>query len=103
MPEFPARARTDAATLGQVLDNLLANAVKFSPAGAGSAVECAVFAVDGAWRIEVCDNGPGIPADERATLFQKFNRGSARPTTGESSSGLGLFIVKTRWRRWAET
>lgn len=100
--EGPARVRADATALAQVVENLLGNAVKFSPAGA--TVECAVVAggpagrmgeAGEAWCVEVRDEGPGVPADECATLFQKFHRGSARPTAGESSSGLGLFIVKT--------
>jgi len=85
--------RADETALAQVLENLLGNAVKFSPAGA--TVECAVGAAGDAWGVEVRDEGPGVPEAERATLYQKFHRGSARPTAGESSSGLGLFIVKT--------
>jgi signal transduction histidine kinase len=93
LPDGSAVARIDAGALGQVLDNLLLNAVKFSPWGTG--VSCEMAASAGCWRIEVRDEGPGVPAGERARLFHKFNRGSARPTAGESSSGLGLFIVKT--------
>jgi signal transduction histidine kinase len=92
-PETPATVRAEATALAQVLDNLLTNAVKFSPTGA--TVECALVAAGAAWRVEVRDEGPGVTAEERATLFRKFHRGSARPTGGESSSGLGLFIVKT--------
>lgn len=91
--EGPALVRADAMALAQVLENLLSNAVKFSPAGA--TVECVVAAAGDRWCIEVRDEGPGVPEAERADLFQKFHRGSARPTAGESSSGLGLFIVKT--------
>lgn len=88
-----ASVRADATALAQVLENLLGNAVKFSPAGA--TVECVVGAAGDAWSVEVRDEGPGVAEAERAGLFQKFHRGSARPTAGESSSGLGLFIVKT--------
>ncbi|HWA86198.1 MAG TPA: HAMP domain-containing sensor histidine kinase [Opitutus sp.] len=93
LPEVPAVARVDAARLAQVMDNLLGNAVKFSPRDA--TIELALVVHDDACRIEVRDEGPGVPEAERATLFQKFNRGSARPTGGESSTGLGLHIVKT--------
>ena len=89
----PAITRVDTMALAQVLENLLGNALKFSPRDA--TVECALAARDGAWCIEVRDEGPGVPADERAQLFQKFNRGSAKPTGGETSTGLGLHIVKT--------
>lgn len=94
-PAGAAEARFDAAALGRVLDNLLGNAVKFSPPAA--AVELALVpAADGtAWRIEVRDEGPGVPAEERAHLFQKYHRGRARPTGGEGSTGLGLYIVRT--------
>lgn len=92
-PETPASVRAEATALAQVLENLLLNAVKFSPVGA--TVECTVFAAGESWCVEVRDEGPGVPEEERAALFQKFHRGSARPTGGESSSGLGLFIVKT--------
>ena len=42
----------------------------------------------------VADQGPGIPASEQGRLFQMFSRLSTRPTAGENSSGLGLWIVK---------
>jgi signal transduction histidine kinase len=92
LPPAPAVSRIDAPTLAQVIENLLGNALKFSPRGA--AVECALFGQGDRWCVEVRDEGPGIPAEERGRLFQKFHRGSARPTGGESSTGLGLFIAK---------
>jgi signal transduction histidine kinase len=76
-----------------VLDNLLGNAVKFSPQK--TTVELALVARGAAWRLEVRDEGPGVPEAERPGLFKKFHRGSAHPTGGESSTGLGLHIVKT--------
>lgn len=93
LPETPAPARVDVALLDRVLDNLLGNALKFSAAAA--TIELALQARrDGVWNIEVRDEGPGMPPSERAQLFRKFHRGRARPTGGESSTGLGLFIVK---------
>jgi signal transduction histidine kinase len=92
LPPEPALARIDATAFGQVMDNLVGNAVKFSPYG--TAVECRVYADGDRWCVEVRDEGPSIPADERGRLFQKFHRGAARPTGGESSTGLGLFIVR---------
>ncbi len=94
LPEAAAMARVDPAVLGQVLDNLLGNALKFSPSGA--AIELVLAPAErGGWRVNVCDEGPGVPPEERELLFQKFRRGSAATTGGESSTGLGLFIVKT--------
>lgn len=92
-PDAAALAMFDAAALAQVLDNLVGNAVKFSPAGA--TVEASLAAVDGGWRMEIADEGPGVPEAERARLFQKYTRGTAAPTGGEGGSGLGLFIAKT--------
>jgi signal transduction histidine kinase len=93
LPAEPAVAMVQADTLADVLDNLLGNAIKFSPRA--TTVEIALAARDSAWRLEVRDEGPGVPEAERAALFKKFHRGSAQPTGGESSTGLGLFIVKT--------
>jgi len=94
LPEAPAGARFDAAALGQALDNLLGNALKFSPPGA--TVETLVRrSATGGWHVEIRDRGPGVPEEERSQLFRKHARGSAQPTGGESSSGLGLFIVRT--------
>lgn len=93
---LPGQAVTvpcDEPALGQMLDNLLGNAVKFSPRGA--TVRAVLAAQDDGWRIEIADEGAGVPEAERARLFQKYARGSVRPTGGESGSGLGLFIVKT--------
>jgi len=86
--------RVDAMALGQVLDNLLFNAVKFSPGGA--TITVGLLHEDGFWRCEVGDDGPGISVEEQASLFQKFHRGSARAAQDdEEGSGLGLFIAAT--------
>jgi hypothetical protein len=58
----------------QVIENLVGNALKFSPRE--STIELALLGGDGTWRIEVRDEGPGVPEAERAVLFQKFHRGS---------------------------
>jgi signal transduction histidine kinase len=76
-----------------VLENVVSNAVKFSPWR--STVVVAVHADGGAGLVDVEDEGPGVSEVDRARLFAKFARLSARPTGGESSTGLGLSIVKT--------
>jgi signal transduction histidine kinase len=91
LPEEPVELTVNAPALGQVLDNLLSNAVRFSPSDTSIAVRLTQAA--GQWLCDVVDQGPGIPAVERATLFQKFQRGSNRPVEDEASSGLGLFIA----------
>jgi two-component system, OmpR family, sensor kinase len=82
----------DEGKIAQVLNNLISNAVKFSQPGTRVAVRAA--AADGGMRIEVRDQGPGIPEEERGKLFQPFGRTSVRSTAGESSTGLGLAIVR---------
>jgi signal transduction histidine kinase len=76
----------------QVLDNLISNAVKYSPLGKRILVR--VVNTDRAVRIEIQDEGPGLSEDDKSKLFGKFARLSARPTGGEYSTGLGLSIVK---------
>jgi signal transduction histidine kinase len=78
--------------LMQVLDNLISNAVKYSPLGKRILVR--VVNTDRAVRIEIQDEGPGLSEDDKSKLFGKFARLSARPTGGEYSTGLGLSIVK---------
>lgn len=82
----------DRRALEEILDNLVSNAVKYSPPGCSVRVDAAL---DGnAVRVSVGDEGPGIAAADRPRLFQKFARIGNRPTAGESSVGLGLSIVK---------
>ncbi len=76
----------------QVLDNLISNAVKYSPHGKNVFVRIA-SGLD-AVRVEVQDEGQGISDEDKKKLFGKFARLSARPTGGEHSTGLGLSIVK---------
>ncbi len=79
----------DAARLGQIVTNLLTNALKFSPEH--SHVTLSVNASDGLARLEVTDEGPGISAEEMPRLFDRFWRGSAGRRT--SGSGIGLAVV----------
>ncbi len=78
-------------TLLCCLENLISNAIKFSPQGSHVIIGVQPDGPTGEFRIE--DEGPGIQADEVGNLFQKFTRLSAKPTAGESSTGLGLHIV----------
>ncbi|HSI15283.1 MAG TPA: HAMP domain-containing sensor histidine kinase [Chthoniobacter sp.] len=85
-------AQADRKAVLQVVDNLVSNALKYSPPG--SLVLVSVEAV-GEWvEFAVHDQGPGLSESDQAKLFQKHTRLSARPTAGESSVGLGLSIVK---------
>jgi signal transduction histidine kinase/DNA-binding response OmpR family regulator len=85
-------AAGDQDRLREAVDNLLSNAIKYSPPGA--AIEVSLGHEDGAARIRVSDRGPGLSPEDQARLFERFQRLSARPTGGESSTGLGLFITK---------
>ncbi len=88
-----AIVRAEGDALDQVLDNLVSNAVKFSPGG--KEIEIRVKTRDArVARIEVADQGPGISPEDRAKLFGKFMRLSATPTGGEQCHGLGLSIAK---------
>jgi len=89
----PATIDGDAARLRQVLENLVSNALKFSPAGTTTHLAVRGGTV-GSVRLEVRDEGPGLTAEDRAGLFQRFRRLSAAPTGGESSSGLGLALAR---------
>ena len=82
----------DPERLRQVIDNLISNAIKYSPPG--STVSVAAVRKQGDWRISVRDEGPGIKPGERDMLFTEFAKLSARPTGGESSTGLGLAITR---------
>jgi len=83
---------TDQDILLRILDNIISNAIKFSPQG--KEVHTSIVGEDSVIRFIIQDHGPGIRPEERNKLFQKFQKLSARPTDGESSSGLGLSIVK---------
>ncbi len=82
----------DARRLVQVVGNLVNNAIKYSPYQ--SEVNIHTASRDGRGIITVEDHGAGVPEQERHRLFQEYGRLSTRPTGGESSSGLGLWIVK---------
>lgn len=81
----------DSQRLIQSVSNLVSNAIKYSPPG----TEVKVWSERHGdhWRVLVKDQGPGIPPDERSQLFQEFVRLSPRPTGGETSTGIGLWIV----------
>ncbi|MFF5209503.1 DUF4153 domain-containing protein [Streptosporangium sp. NPDC000396] len=84
--------RVDPDLLAQVLANLLDNAVRHSPDG-GTVVLSAAARGDGV-RLRVTDEGPGIPAEERARAFERFSRLDAGRAADGGGAGLGLAIVK---------
>lgn len=80
--------------LMEALDNLVSNAVKYSPPGARVDVALGCDLRQTRLRFSVTDEGPGLSEQDQAKLFQKFQKLTAKPTAGESSTGLGLSIVK---------
>ena len=82
----------DQRRLMQVLDNLIANAVKFS--NRNSRVHVSATCDGRTWRVDVADSGIGIPPDEAGQLFSRFVRASNARTAGLPGTGLGLSIVK---------
>jgi len=85
--------RADEQRLRQVIDNLVANAVRHSPRGGAVAVRAAA---DGdRARLEVVDDGPGIPPGEAELVFERFYRSDQARSADEGGTGLGLAIA--RW------
>jgi signal transduction histidine kinase len=78
--------------LREAVDNLVSNAIKYTPAG--GRMELSMSVDDGGIAISIKDEGPGLSTDDMARLFGRFQRLTAKPTGGESSTGLGLSIVK---------
>jgi len=91
-PENDTLVQADPAALGQVLDNLLSNAIKFSPSD--KQVSVAVLPNDGHCELRIQDQGPGFTSEDKARMYRRYARLSARPTGGEPSTGLGLSIVQ---------
>ncbi len=88
--ELPIRA--DPFFLRQVFENLLSNAIKFSKAN--TKVFIAFDQVDNYYQVSIKDEGPGISKADQTQLFSKYKTLTAKPTGDESSTGLGLSIVK---------
>jgi len=88
--DLDAHLNADAAKLRQAIDNLVANALKFTPRG--GRVRVFVEVKGGSVAFEVTDSGPGIPVAERPTIFDRYRQGKTGRTAG--GAGLGLAIAK---------
>jgi two-component system sensor histidine kinase GlrK len=86
--------RADAARIEQVLDNLLSNALKFSPQGAVVKLNMTASLEDGLLFVSVSDTGPGIPAEETPHIFDRFYQGRTKSRHVSPGSGLGLALAK---------
>jgi signal transduction histidine kinase len=82
----------DEMRIEEIADNLINNAIKYSPTG--TAINVKLEASEENIIIEVKDEGPGFTEKDKEKLFQPFSKLSARPTGGETSTGIGLALVK---------
>jgi signal transduction histidine kinase len=89
-PKIVTMCDTD--RIREAIDNLLSNAIKYSPIG--GRISVVVTHEDESTQIRVADEGAGLSPEDLGRLFGRFQRLSAKPTAGESSTGLGLSIVK---------
>ena len=78
--------------LYHIFDNLISNAIKFSPKGKNITV--GLREMPNILEASITDEGPGLSDDDKQKLFRKFQRLSAKPTGGEHSTGIGLSIVQ---------
>lgn len=85
-------AEVDAQKVSEIIDNLVSNAIKFTHVG--GTVRLRTRERNGGIVLEVSDNGQGLSEEDIKHAFQRGAKLSARPTQGESSSGLGLWIIK---------
>lgn len=87
-------ARIDATNLRAVLQNLIENAVKYTPTGGRVTIACGTDDPSGMLSFSVADTGIGIPEEEQSRIFTRFFRASNAQRKEPNGSGLGLFIVK---------
>ncbi len=93
LPEHPLRIRHDPVRVGQVVANLVGNAIKFTPRGGHISAD--VAATDAGVQIVVRDTGVGIDPAELPRIFERFYRGTRANEARGSGSGLGLAIVQS--------
>jgi signal transduction histidine kinase len=100
------KANIDAKRIRQVLDNLIDNAIKYSPPGTD--IEISAEQTGSELLISVTDHGPGIPAEELTNIFDRMYRIEQRVYSGADGMGLGLYICQRLvaahgGRIWAES
>ena len=93
-PATPLWIRANAGGIAQVLENLLENALKFSPPGGTVRVAVADLPTNGTVLLSVADEGPGVPDAEKERVFERFHQTSAGRTVGSHGVGLGLSICR---------
>ena len=93
VPPEPLWVDADAARLGQVLSNLLHNALKFT--APGGRIDVIVRAASGWAEITVADDGQGLAADQLEQVFELFKQGGHQPPAGRSGLGIGLALARS--------
>lgn len=83
---------SDKDSIMRIFDNLFSNALKFSPID--TVITVKIVKIENTVTLSVKDQGPGLSVEDQAKMFKKFQQLSAQPTGGESSTGLGLSIIK---------
>ncbi len=104
MPDEPPPVRVDARQVKRALVNLVENALKYSPSEEPVRIHVAAGAFEAV--IRVIDHGPGVPLEERARIFEPFQRGAR--SAGTPGAGLGLaiargFVEANAGRVWVES
>ena len=92
VPPTPCIVEADKRKLREAMNNLISNAIKYSPHGAS--IDVSVERSGETVRFRVADEGPGLSEEDQQRLFAPFQRLTPEPTGDEGSSGLGLYIVK---------
>ena len=92
LPAQPLHVNLNADSFGRVIDNLVSNALKFTPAGGQISVGLREQA--GRVVLTVKDTGIGIPEALQPSLFEKFSPSARSGVSGETSTGLGLYITR---------
>jgi PAS domain S-box-containing protein len=91
-PVGPARGRGDQTSTEQILENLMSNALKYSPAD--QPIDVVIRQLPGLTEITVTDRGPGIAASDIERIFQRFQRVGHHMTREKEGAGLGLYIAR---------
>ena len=92
LPDAPVYGRVDAQRLKQVFENLISNAIKYTPEG--GSIDVSLAAADDKLTVEVKDNGLGISPSQMSELFAKYHRGTSKSVRTIRGTGLGLYVVK---------
>ena len=93
-PATPLWIRANASGIAQLLENLLENAVKFSPPGGTIRVGVADLPANGTVLLSVADEGPGVPDAEKNRVFERFHQTTTGRAVGNRGVGLGLSICR---------